>query len=207
LQQIYTPAAARAVEREEAARNPDSAPLRPENIRLFLPSQLTAAERASGCQDGLAEMEAKLREAQCGDALVTLRRRLHAKRHVLYWKTSNIGGQHGATRSQTLVKQMTQWIDAIAEKYRDARRALDNLKGPDYAPHFKPLKAEHLTLDGDVKDDETAAKKKLSMISAGKGGRTPRHIAGTSKTVLSWIWAAPGALDTEEEDLHDCKCI
>jgi hypothetical protein len=104
-----------------------------------------------------------------------------------------------------LVGQITDRINATATKYRDARRALVSLKGSDYAPHLMPLKDGDLTLDGDVVDDESAAKKKLSMIAAGKGARTPRHMAGTSKKVMSWIWAARGALDAEEEDLHECE--
>jgi hypothetical protein len=204
LQQIYTPAAIRAVERQERSRNPEAPAVKAENIRLFLPSELTEAERST-CQEGLPGMEAKLREAQCTDALVKLRSRLHAKRHVLYWKSSNTSGQAGATRSQTLAGQIGDRIDATANKYRDARRALQSLKGPNYAPHLKPLKASDLTLDGDVMEDNAAARKKLSLIAAGKHSRTPRHIAGTSKTVLSWIWAACGALDDEERHLHDCK--
>jgi hypothetical protein len=58
------------VEREERSRNPDALPVKPENMRLFLPSELTVAERAAGCQEDLTEMEARLREAQCNDALV-----------------------------------------------------------------------------------------------------------------------------------------
>ncbi|KAJ7834169.1 hypothetical protein B0H13DRAFT_1653377 [Mycena leptocephala] len=202
LQQIYTPAAIRAVERVERSRNPEAPPVKAENIRLFLPSDLTETERAT-CQDGLTEMEAKLREAQCNDALVTLRARLHAKRHVLYWKFGNVSGQNGATRSQTLVGQISDRIQATAEKYRGARRALQSLKGGNYAPQLRALKESDLTLDSDVVNDESAARKKLSMVAAGKGARTPRHIAGTSKTVLSWIWATRGALDAEEQNLHE----
>ncbi|KAJ6504317.1 hypothetical protein C8R47DRAFT_1210384 [Mycena vitilis] len=203
LQQVYTPAAIRRVERMETSRNPDAPAVKPENIRLFLPSELSDAERATGCAEGLADMEARLREAQYGDSLVKLRSTLHAKRHVLYWKGSNLSGQHGSTRSQTLVSAIGERVDAAAEKYRDARRALHALKGPTYAPHFKPLKQADLTLDGEVTDDESAARKRLALIEAGKGARTPRHMAGASKKVLSWIWAAQGALDSEEEELHE----
>ncbi|KAJ7121225.1 hypothetical protein C8R46DRAFT_929168, partial [Mycena filopes] len=203
LQEIYTPASIKAVECAERARNPNAPPVRVENIRLFLPSELTASERAAGCRDGLGEMEARLREAQCTDSLASIRKRLHAKRHVLYWKGSNIGGQHGATGASTLLGQLGDRIDATASKYRDTRLALLSLKGHNYAPHFKPVKAADLTLDGDVKDDETAAQKKLALISAGKAGRIPRHVAGTSKTVMSWIWASDGAFDDEEGELHE----
>ncbi|KAJ7839301.1 hypothetical protein B0H13DRAFT_1650261 [Mycena leptocephala] len=186
LQQIYTPAAVRTLSGSRGVAGQGR------EHRLFLPSELTGMERAAGCQEGLAEMEAKLRKAQCNDALVKLRAGLHAKRHVMYWKSSNITGQNGATRSQTLVGQINDRISATATKYREARRALLSLKGADYAPHLQPLKDADLTLDGDIKDDESAAKKKLAMISAGKGARTPHHLAGTSRTVMSWIWSRAG---------------
>ncbi|KAJ7142169.1 hypothetical protein C8R46DRAFT_1233204 [Mycena filopes] len=202
LQEVYTPGAVTALARVERARNPDATPVKAENMRLFLPSELTADERGT-CREGLVEMEGKLREGQCGDALVLLRARLHAKRHILYWKGGNVGGQHGATRANTLTGQITDRIQATAKKYNQARTALLKLKGPDCAPHWKPLKEADLTLDGDVKDDDATARKKLSLIQAGKGGRTPRHIAGTSRTVLSWIWASQGALDASENDLHE----
>ncbi|KAJ7035477.1 hypothetical protein C8F04DRAFT_1182381 [Mycena alexandri] len=206
LQQIYTPAAIRALERAEARRVPDAPAVKAENISLFLPSSLSAEERgAGGCQHELPEMEARLREAQCTDALVKIRAGLHAKRHVLYWRGGNTGGQHDATRSQTLVAQITERINATADKYRAARRASRILKGDTFRPDLKPLKEADLTLDGDVKDSESDAKKKLSSIAAGKDGRVPRHVTGTSKTVMSWIWAARGALDPEEKDLHECK--
>ncbi|KAJ7707998.1 hypothetical protein B0H16DRAFT_1746366 [Mycena metata] len=207
LHEIYTPAAVRAVERVERLRNPDMPPVKAENLHLFLPSDLTADERAS-CREGLAKMEAKLRKAQCTDALAQLRARLHAKRHVLYWKQGgNAGGQHGATRANSLVGQITDRINATAVKYNQARLALLRIKGPNYAPYLCygiwPLKDSDLTLDADVVDDESSARKKMSLIAAGKGGRTPRHISGTSRTVLSWIWASRGALDPDKNDLHD----
>ncbi|KAJ7150425.1 hypothetical protein C8R46DRAFT_876075, partial [Mycena filopes] len=107
------------------------------------------------------------------------------------------------TRANTVGGQLGDRIAATGAKYREARAALLTIKGPNYAPRFKPLKEADLTLDGDVKDDKSAARKKMSMISAGKGGRVPRHVAGTSKTVLSWIWAAEGALDSTEKELHE----
>ncbi|KAJ7175314.1 hypothetical protein C8R46DRAFT_1213798 [Mycena filopes] len=204
LQHIYTPGAIRALERAEARRAPDGPAVKAENIALFLPSALSEGDRgAGGCQEGIAEMEAKLREAQCTESLTKIRDSLHAKRHVVYWRGGNIGGQYDATRSQTLTKQITDRINAKAEKYRQARRALRALKGEEYRPDLKPLKDADLTLDGDVQDDESAAKKKMALISAGKGGRVPRHVAGTSKKVMSWIWAARGALDPGEKNLHE----
>ncbi|KAJ7446867.1 hypothetical protein B0H11DRAFT_1660545, partial [Mycena galericulata] len=154
--------------------------------RLFMPSELSAGEREHGCQRGIAEMEARLREAQCSDALITLRSHLHSK----------------PTKSRTLIGSIGDKATAAANKYRQGRAALLNLKGPSYAPRFRELKDADLTLDGEEATSDTAARKKLSMLSAGKGARTPRHIAGSSKRVLSWIWTAEGALEDDEEGLH-----
>ncbi|KAJ7436806.1 hypothetical protein B0H11DRAFT_1754347 [Mycena galericulata] len=202
LQEIYTPGAVRASQAAEAARDPDASPVPAEKIRLFMPSELSAGEREHGCQRGIAEMEARLREAQCSDALIALRSHLHSKRHLITFRNKNVTGQVKATKSRTLIGSVGDKATAAANKYRQGRSALLNLKGADHAPHFRELKDADLTLDGEEASSDTAARKKLSMLSAGKGAHTPRHIAGSSKRVLSWIWTAPGALDDDEEELH-----
>ncbi|KAJ7429083.1 hypothetical protein B0H11DRAFT_1769987, partial [Mycena galericulata] len=206
LQEIYTPGAARACEAAEAARDPDAPPVPAEKIKLFMPSELSAEEREHGCQRGIAAMEARLREAQCSDALIALRSHLHSKRHLISFRNKNVTGQVKATKSRTLIGSVGDKATAAANKYRQGRAALLKLSGPDHAPHFRELKDSDLTLDGEEVTSDTAARKKLSMLSAGKGARTPRHIAGTSKRILSWIWTAPGALEDDEKELHACTC-
>ncbi|KAJ7115651.1 hypothetical protein C8R43DRAFT_1138108 [Mycena crocata] len=203
LQQVYTPGAITALEADDAARNVEASPVKAEHIKLYLPSGLSAAQRARGCQEKLIDMEGMLREAQCTDALSLLRACLHAKRHVIYSRGSNVTGQVGGRRSQTLLSQLGDRIDAVKRKYNDARTALTRLRGPEYAPHLKMLTQADLSLDGDVKDDEAVARKKLELIAAGKGARVPRHVNATSRTVMSWIWAAEGALEESEQILHE----
>ncbi|KAJ7429980.1 hypothetical protein B0H11DRAFT_1765938 [Mycena galericulata] len=202
LQEIYTPGAARASEAAEAALDPEAPPILAERIRLFMPSELSAEEREHGCQRGIVAMEARLREAQCMDALIALRSHLHAKRHLISFRNKNITGQVKATKSRTLIGSVGDKATAAANKYRQGRAALLKLKGPDYARHFQELKDSDLTLDGEEVSSDTVARKKLSMLNAGKGARAPRHISGSSKRVLSWIWTAGGALEDDEEGLH-----
>ncbi|KAJ6503466.1 hypothetical protein C8R47DRAFT_969052 [Mycena vitilis] len=204
LQKIYTPAAIAALERDEAARDPDAAPIPMEKIQLYLPSELTESERRYGCQRGVAEMEAKLRLSQCGDALANVRRRLHAKRFLILFRDRNVTGQIRATKSRTLIDQVGERVMASSQKYTQARNALIRLNGDDTCPQFKALKPEDLTLDGHVEEDDAVAVKKLKMINAGKGKRTPRHTKGSSKKVMSWIWTAQGATDSDEAELHEC---
>ncbi|KAJ6474617.1 hypothetical protein C8R47DRAFT_1221017 [Mycena vitilis] len=207
LQKIFTPAAIAALERDEAARDPDARPLPMEKVKLYLPSELTEQERQYGCQRGVAEIEAKLRLAQCGDALATIRSRLHAKRFLIAFRDRNVTGQVRATKSRTLIDQVGERVTAGVQKYTRARNALLTLSGPGACPQFKELKPQDLTLDGHVEEDDKVAVKKLKMISAGKGKRTPRHVKGTSKKVMSWIWTAEGAMDSEEQHLHESMRI
>jgi hypothetical protein len=205
LQKIFTPAAIAALERDEAARDPDAPPIPMEKVKLYLPSALTESERRYGCQRGVVEMEAKLRLAQCGDALANIRCRLHAKRFLILFRDRNVTGQVRATKSRTLIQQVGERVTASAQKYTQARNALIQLLGADSCPQFKELKAEDLTLDGQVEDNDAAAAKKLKMIAAGKGKRTPRHVKGSSKRVMSWIWTAQGSDSSDEVQLHECE--
>ncbi|KAJ6495718.1 hypothetical protein C8R47DRAFT_974024 [Mycena vitilis] len=192
LQGIYTPAALRAVAAEEKRRDVDAEPQNAEKVKLWFPSELPEATRVEGCLAGVAGMEARMREGQCANALVELRSRLHTKRHLIGFRDSNITGQVKSTKARTLIGQIGDRANATAARYRRAREALTALKGPGYAPQFRELKQEDMTLDGEVADEDVVARKKLAMAGAGKKGRMPRHIDGSSKKVLSWIWTAAG---------------
>jgi hypothetical protein len=95
--------------------------------------------------------------------------------------------------------------ESYAQRYRKGRAALVQLKGEEVYPHLQELKPEHIVLDGDPGESDATARKKLAMIGAGRGVCVPRNAPGTSRRVMSWIWTAPGALEKEEERLHDCK--
>jgi hypothetical protein len=185
LQKQYMPGAAHAIATAEAARDPDAAPPKPEKIKLFMPSQLPANDLLRGCVRGLLSMEAKLRVAQCNNALVKLRARLHAKRHFISFRNENITGQIQATRAHTLIGQIGERVNACAQKYRHAQQALIMLSGEAEATQFRELRPEDLQLDGDAGESDAAARKKLAMIGAGRGARAPRNAPGTSKRIMS----------------------
>ncbi|KAJ7144883.1 hypothetical protein C8R43DRAFT_891041 [Mycena crocata] len=205
LQRTYMPGAVHAITADEAERNPDAPAPRAEHIKLYMPSDLLEAERASACLRNLPEMEAKLRSAQCGDALSLIRGRLHAKRHLISFRNENVTGQNNTTKAATLIGQVGDRVMLSAAKYRKARNALIALKGANHAPHFRELADDDLRLDGDNGESDTAAKKKLAMISAGRGARAPRNAPGQSKRLMSWIWTTQASSGDEEQDLHDCE--
>ncbi|KAJ7704630.1 hypothetical protein B0H14DRAFT_2416236 [Mycena olivaceomarginata] len=205
LQAIYMPGAASAIETDEAGRDPDEPPPRVEKIKLYMPSDLSAADRLSGCIKNLPDMEVKMRIAQCDNALVVMRGRLHAKRHLITFRNENITGQIKSTKARTLIGQVGDRVTASAEKYRKGRAALVALKGDGYAPHFRPLRETDIRLEGDNGESDAAAKKKLAMISAGRGARAPRTAPGQSKRTMSWIWTVKAGSGDAERDLHDCE--
>ncbi|KAJ7623098.1 hypothetical protein DFH06DRAFT_1340412 [Mycena polygramma] len=189
--------------KSEAARDPDAAEIKAECVKLYMPSELSALEREVGCLGRVIDLETWLCENQCHNALVKLRSHLHTKRHLIGFRNAHVTGQIKSTKARTLIAQVSERADASAEKYNRARAALTSLVGPHHAPHFKILKPGDMMLDDEIETEETKARKKLALIGAGKGARTPRHVPGTSKKILSWIWTAAGALDDDEKHLHE----
>ncbi|KAJ7863700.1 hypothetical protein B0H13DRAFT_2354000 [Mycena leptocephala] len=203
LQSVFSPGAICTMHADEAKADPDAPEVNAEYVKLYMPSELSAMERDVGCAVGVTALETRLRENQCHNSLVQLRGHLHTKRHLIGFRNTHITGQIKATKARTLIAQVGERAQGSSDKYNQGRAALTRLQGPDYAPHFKILKPADVTLDGEEETSETAARKKLAMIGVGKGARTPRHVPGTSKKLLSWIWSAAGALDDDEKGLHE----
>ncbi|KAJ3484293.1 hypothetical protein NLJ89_g11993 [Agrocybe chaxingu] len=68
---------------------------KPEDSILWLPSSIPAQMREKVCQLGLPEMEDKLREAQCQDALESVRHILKIKTRMILFKNRNIRASAG----------------------------------------------------------------------------------------------------------------
>jgi hypothetical protein len=203
LQAVYMPAAVRVLQEEEDARDPDLPPPKAEDVKLYLPSGIRAADRASGCRKGLPEMEAKLWEGQCGDALRKLRTRLHAKKHLLVHRDTNVVGQRAATHAYTLIERIGDRVNAMAAKYRRAREALLALRGEGECEKWKELKETDIQLDEEHEVD-TPTYRKLGSIGSSKG-RRHRQAVSSKKKMLSWIWTADGGPGEDEAEVHECK--
>ncbi|KAK6980521.1 CxC2 domain-containing protein [Favolaschia claudopus] len=181
LQKIYMPGSGRCLEEHEARRDTDLPPPAAERVKLLMPSEMQAdTDDQRGCVPGLLEMEERLRVAQCENSLVSLRARLHAKRHFISFKNANIVGQVHSTKARTLIEQLGERVESYANRYRQGHKALMALKGSDAYPTLRPLQPE------DVRS---------LCWALGGGARAPWNAPGTSKRVMSWIWTAPGALD------------
>ena len=84
---------------------------------------------ATVSQKGLAEIEAKLRTAQCQDALEGVRNVLKMKTRMIAFKNQNIHGQRQGTRSRAVIDQVHERARNTAEKYRASRAAKLELEG------------------------------------------------------------------------------
>ncbi|KAJ7781732.1 hypothetical protein DFH07DRAFT_764759 [Mycena maculata] len=91
-------------------------PPKAEMVHLYLPSELSEAERVNGCQSGIAEMEAQLCEAQCSDALMEICVKLHAKGHLITFKNENITRQKLRTSDLTLDSEEKENDSASRQK-------------------------------------------------------------------------------------------
>ncbi|KAJ6489830.1 hypothetical protein C8R45DRAFT_826294, partial [Mycena sanguinolenta] len=113
LQATYTPAAILELSNHQAPEGEQ-----PENEPLFLPSSLSAAQRAVEPVHGLVVIEDQLRDAQCAMSLVLLRNQLMIKLCFLLYK--RLHAQHQA---RTLVARNESKIRLHSEKYQMARAA------------------------------------------------------------------------------------
>ncbi|KAJ7128209.1 hypothetical protein C8R43DRAFT_897228 [Mycena crocata] len=188
LQDVYMPGAVRALEEEEERRDQELPPAQAEEVRLYLPSELSAAEREHGCRAGLAEMEAELRGGQCSDAIDYVQNRLHAKRHLLMFRGPNVAGQRAGLRSNTLVERVADRVQVGAQKYRRAREALIALRGADACSEYKPLADDDLVLD-EERENDALARKRLGNIGSKTAKRQGPAIS-SKKRRFSWIWTA-----------------
>ncbi|KAJ7173531.1 hypothetical protein C8R46DRAFT_1161384 [Mycena filopes] len=199
LQKTFMPGLSALTTAAEEARDPDEPPPMAEHIRLWMPSELKAEARRRACRKGVAEVEARVRQAQCVDALNNLRSRLHAQQHLITWRNSNSVGQSAATRSATLIGRVGDRISRVADKYRRARVALIELKGPAFAAQFKVLEAKDLNTN--VREESDAkARKRLGRLGSSKRARNEPT---TGKKSFSWLWTAGGGPGEDEAELHE----
>ncbi|KAF7332725.1 CxC2 domain-containing protein [Mycena kentingensis (nom. inval.)] len=143
-QDVFMPGVARLRAAAEENRDADIPPPKAEDVKLWLPSELTASQRQWACRPSLVEVEAKLREAQCGDALTKVRGILYTITHLIHTRNTTSVGQAPSTRSSTLISRVGDRRDREVSKYNGAWKALRALKGPEYAAHFRELTAADL---------------------------------------------------------------
>lgn len=189
--------------------NPDEVAVPAEEIALWLPSALTRVECENICQQGVSEMEEKLRESQCYDCLDRLRNMLRTKDHFIRHKNLNVRSQRRTTRALGLIDRVKARITIAATKYNAARAALLSLRGP--GEWEKILQV----LDNKDLRDPSAAELSIEdpTSTIGPDGRpVPKRILaerakrlGEGRRLISWIWMSGVSNEqtTDAEELNN----
>ena len=212
LQDVYTPAAAVMLAQAEEAQQhlPETKRVQPEveHQQLWLPSALPVNHRVHNCRAGLVNIESRLRQAQCLDALEKIRTLQRGRLSFIGFRNRNIRGQNPNTRAADTMNRIEDKCKSLAVKYRATRRALLELIGPgDWERELKELN------DGDLTTpDGTETSIENASDEIGPDGRLlskKRRVAlerglGEGRRVVSWIWRVKGSTgDGEDEGLNE----
>ena len=156
-----------------------SGPHPPEDVPLFLPSQLNGR---AACPRTLEMIELRLREGQAHDALNELRQGLRSRAYMLKFKDRFLRGQGANTRACNCVKALDAKINSAADKYRVGYRSFtilsESLGHVGWKEKLRPL------ADADIR-----ALTDTFDLRPGEGRRK-----------VSWIWRTYGSSEQVTED-------
>ncbi|KAF9471895.1 hypothetical protein BDN70DRAFT_819429 [Pholiota conissans] len=183
----------------------------PEDVDLFLPSQIPESHRSSVCVGRLSALEGRYREAQCLDALDTLRQTLRIKTRMIQFKNKNVRGQAQSTRSRSIIDRVHRRALVSVEKYRVARAAKLRLSGPgSWEDTLRPLLNSDVRGYSDPRRNGQGPGRRgiweddhqPDAVAEGEGGdaeleaippeRGRREGTGRTTHKISWIWMAAG---------------
>ncbi|KAK7050132.1 CxC2 domain-containing protein [Favolaschia claudopus] len=205
LQRVYMPAVRTALSVAQKAVYDGHGEELPEQTRLFLPSEIEEAEvRDRVCAAGLAEVEARMREGEAGEALEGVRKGLRTRTMTNRFKIRNFTGQFLLTRGQGMLRLINIRIHIAKLRYRYARAALLALRG-----HGAWEEKLRVLRDDDVRalneraltNEEKAENEHWAELGGAiiEGGvaRAAGVAAGEGSHTLSWIWYDVGTGEEE----------
>ncbi|RDX40319.1 hypothetical protein OH76DRAFT_1459536 [Lentinus brumalis] len=186
IQGVYMPRAIMLLEADPACRTDIE---RIEEVRLGLPSEISSSRRDAVCTPRLQEIEARLREGQCRDALQNVRNKLHTLSHLYLYKKTHVRHQGASTRARSEISAQDVRKGRAVAKYRRARRAKLALSGRGaWEVELRVLEDEDVR--GIHDDDPATAKKRKrhgEQLTPAEGRR-----------ILSWIWRSGDVEDAGE---------
>ncbi|KAI0039084.1 hypothetical protein FA95DRAFT_1657962 [Auriscalpium vulgare] len=178
--------------------------LRPEHIKLYLPSDLSERERAAACDPTLSDMEAKFRYAGACQALDDVRHQLRFRTYVKRFKINNVVGQRKNTRARTFQSRIDDAVHRAAATYRLHRAAYLRLVGPGaWEKRLRELLDEHLVGLGERLLDQIDLAD-IERVKEYLRSRRGPSSTGESRYTLPWIWyTAGGGGEDEEAEIGD----
>jgi hypothetical protein len=199
----------------------------PEAYKLWLPSELPPMRRRATCVEGLPSIEARLRTAQCYDALNDIRYIMRVKARMVQFKNQNVRGQRDGVRSRAVIDRVQMKAMAAVRRYRDGREAKLTLEGPgdwedglrvlmdaDVVSYKDPNRLKPRV--GRVGTNEDEVNGEAVILPRGEERRVEegnllfndvrgvRDGTGEKRKLLSWIWTAARNINvddyTEDDD-------
>jgi len=196
----------------------------PEDAVIWLPSHIPASLRSRVCYAGLADIEDRIRTAQCNDNLDAVRHVLKIKARMVHFKNSNVRGQRDGTRSRTVIDRVHERARVAAGRYRAARRAKLALLGPgDWEESLRVLNdgdirsyqdpdrlrvrtghrgiLEDGQLAADVQEDTVMDDDRdVAPETLYQDVRERRDGTGETRRTLSWIWTTKSRAPNPDDE-------
>lgn len=225
---LYMPGLAQYRNGLESDASSNSDAERPEDAVIWLPSQIPTLHRLRVCYPRLADIEEKIRMAQCYDSLDTVRHVLNIKSRLVEFKNRNVRGQREGTKSRTFIDRVHERAKVAAERYRVARRAKMALAGSgdweetlcvlndaDIRGYQDPdrlrvrvgrrgtlddeqVAAAAVEVQEDMEIDDDVADESLLAQV-----REKRDGTGETRRKLSWIWTTKSRTPNPEDESDD----
>ncbi|KAL0564323.1 hypothetical protein V5O48_017724 [Marasmius crinis-equi] len=213
LRNVYMPGLERYL---KEAKLPDLNPeLHPEDVTLYLPSDLPRECRGRLCVPGLVDIETRLQLARCLDSL-------HGLCHTLW---VNVQGQE-------VINRVAFHARTFAETYREVQTAYKNLVGGGHwEQKLQPLRDSDVQSlwdpalvqvrpgrRGTNEEDEPSANPTPPSERDGfdlippdrtEWAHCTKHGTGETRKMVSWIWTSGGGLDLEDganENSNEVLC-
>lgn len=216
IQRVYMPAVRSVLNDTQRQAFDGNGDQLPEATRLFMPSEIQSAGlRGKVCAIGLAEVEARMRAAEAGDALEQVRHGLRTRTLTNRFRLRNYTGQGMMTKGQGILRQINIKIHIAKLRYRYSRSALLTLRGHgDWEERLRVLKDEDVRALNEraLTEEEKAQNAHWAELGGAviEGGiaRASGLAAGEGSHTLSWIWytaGVPAGGDDKDPRFYDGK--
>lgn len=152
---------------EDAATKKGTArtPTLPEDVKLWLPSEIPEESRAL-YNPALFAASRRLRSLQCSENLDAVRIRLYTLAHILRFKNKNLVTQKTLTRAKGLLDEAQARLASAVCKYRAAYKAYVSLVGVKEARPFRRLRKEDITTKFFVDYKADAARRLTKLVNS-----------------------------------------
>ena len=207
LQQIYMP----GFDPENSTYLPSpSTSVDVEGCKLYMPSELSEADRHIYCPGDLADLEERLRFAEASDSLESLRHQLRTRSFTNGFKIANVTGQIRNTQARETQSRIDDRVRAAEWQYRHSRDSLLKLRGhgswEDILRVLEPSDVRALNerdMTAQEKEDIQRVRERSGATSVGDASTervaTTAAAIGEGQRRPLWIWFS-GNLQEDEND-------